>query len=125
MTATLIVTPLSTACRNVSGSGLFFILKQLQVDPQSRPVPTPEQFRLEQVYVGPRSELAGETLAGGRIRQRFGVTVIGIQRGDERIANPAPDFLIVAGDVLMVAGLPEKIDAFASQCDEKPLPAVP
>lgn len=95
---------------------------QLQIDPKDRPAPSPEQFRLRQVYVGPRSELAGETLAGGRVRQRFGVTVIGIQRDEKRIDNPAPDFLIVAGDVLLVAGLPEKIAAFASLCGEKPLP---
>ena len=98
---------------------------QLQIDPENRPIPTPEQFKLEQVYVGPKSDLAGETLAGGRVRQRFGVTVIGIQRNDKRMANPAPDYLIIAGDVLMVAGLPEKIEAFASECDEKPLPVVP
>ncbi len=95
------------------------------IKPEDRPAPSPDQFSLERVYVGPKSELAGQTLAGGRVRQRFGVTVIGIQRGEERIANPAPDFLIAAGDVLMVAGLPDKIQAFAGSCDEKPLPPSP
>jgi len=98
---------------------------QLQIDPKDRPVPTPEQFRLQQVYVGPRSEVAGETLAGARVRQRFGVTFIGIQRDDKRIDNPSPDFLVAAGDVLLVAGLPDKIEAFTSLCDEKPLPVAP
>ncbi len=96
---------------------------EVQIDPNERPAPSAEQFLLEQVYVGSKSELAGETLAGNRIRQRFGVTVLGVQRKDERIANPAPDFLILAGDVLLVAGLPDKIEAFTSHCDEKPLPA--
>ncbi|MEX0322487.1 MAG: cation:proton antiporter [Puniceicoccaceae bacterium] len=95
---------------------------QAQVKPDQRPVPTPDQFRLDRAYVNPHSELDGQTLAGGRIRQRFGVTVIGIQRGDERILNPGHDFLINAGDVLLIAGLPGKIEAFTSACGEKPLP---
>lgn len=89
---------------------------QEQVRPEERPIPTPEQFRLEQVYLAPSSELAGQTLASGHIRQRFGVTVIGIQRGEERIDNPGPDFLMSAGDVVLVAGLPEKIEGFAGSC---------
>ncbi|MEX0326311.1 MAG: cation:proton antiporter [Puniceicoccaceae bacterium] len=96
---------------------------QVQVNPEDRPVPAPDQFRMEQVYLEPQSELAGQTLAGGRIRQRFGVTVIGIQRGEERITNPAPDFLLAAGDVIVVAGLPSRIETFAGSCGEKPLPA--
>lgn len=96
---------------------------QQQVRPEDRAVPSPEQFRMERVYVAPKSDLDGQTLAAARIRQRHGVTVIGIQRGNERITNPAPDFLMQGGDVLIVAGLPERISAFASTCGEKPLPA--
>ena len=95
---------------------------QVQIKPEDRPLPAPDQFRMEQVYLDPQSELAGQTLAGGRIRQRFGVTVIGIQRAEERVANPGPDFLLAAGDVLVVAGLPDKIEGFATSCGEKPLP---
>lgn len=93
-----------------------------QVLPEDRPLPGPTQFRLERIYVTPETELDGETLAGARVRQRFGVTVIGVQRGEKRIINPAPDFLIDAGDVLLIAGLPGKIEAFAETCCEKPLP---
>jgi CPA2 family monovalent cation:H+ antiporter-2 len=95
---------------------------QAQVRPEDRPLPGPSQFRLEQVYVAPGTELDGETLAGARVRQRFGVTVIGVQRGDERVTNPPPDFLLDAGDVLMIAGLPDKIETFSESCCEKPLP---
>lgn len=95
---------------------------QAQIKPEDRPLPGPTQFRLEQVYVPPDSQLDGETLAGARVRQRFGVTVIGVQRGEERVANPAADFLMDGGDVLMIAGLPEKIDEFVESCCEKPLP---
>jgi len=95
---------------------------QEQVQPKDRPMPGPSQFRMERVYLTPESDLAGQTLAGGNIRRQYGITVIGIQREEERIANPAPDFLLAAGDVLMVAGLPDRIEAFAESCGEKPLP---
>jgi uncharacterized protein with PhoU and TrkA domain len=95
---------------------------QAQVHPEERPVPTPDQFRLERMYVSPNSELDNQTLAGGRVRERFGVTVLGIQRGDKRIHNPGHDSLLSAGDVLLIAGLPGKIEAFAAACGEKPLP---
>jgi len=93
-----------------------------QVRPEDRPLPEPSHFRLEQVYLAPNAALNGETLAEARVRQRFGVTVIGIQREKERHVNPAPDFLLKAGDVLMIAGLPEKIEAFTAVCDGKSLP---
>lgn len=54
--------------------------------------------------------------------QRYGVTVIGVQLGEERILNPLPDFLLDAGDVPPDCGLPEKIEAFAATCSQKPLP---
>lgn len=93
-----------------------------RVPAEAQPIPGPEQFRLERIYVTPGTVLDGETLAGARVRQRFGVTVIGVQRENERISNPPPEFLLDAGDVLLVAGLPRKIEAFSAACCEKPLP---
>jgi CPA2 family monovalent cation:H+ antiporter-2 len=94
-----------------------------QVSPEERPAPGPGHFQLRQVFVPPRSCLDGQTLAGGRVRKTFGVTVIGVQREEKRSFNPGPEFLIEAGDILLVAGIPEKIEAFAEACGEKPLPA--
>lgn len=50
------------------------------------------------------SPLVGETLAGSRIRQEVGVSVIAIQRGEDTITNPDPDETIRAGDTLIVIG---------------------
>jgi CPA2 family monovalent cation:H+ antiporter-2 len=96
---------------------------QVQIEPSDRPRPEPSHFQLSQVYVTPGSALHGETFAGVRLRQRYGVTVIGVQRGGERVENPSPDFLVDAGDVLLIAGLPERIKAFQAVCEGKPLPA--
>lgn len=94
-----------------------------QLAAEDRPSPGKRHFRLQQIFVPPRSELDGQTLAGAHVRQRFRVTVIGIQQEEKRILNPSPDHLIHAGDVLLIAGLPERIEAFARHCGEKPLPA--
>lgn len=50
------------------------------------------------------SPLVGETLAGSRLRQEVGVSVIAIQRGDETLTNPDPDEEIRADDTLIVIG---------------------
>jgi uncharacterized protein with PhoU and TrkA domain len=38
------------------------------------------------------------------IRSDFGVTVVGLQRGDQRITGPAPDEHLQDGDLLVVMG---------------------
>lgn len=56
------------------------------------------------------SPLSGYTLAETGFRERLGVLVVGIRRGEERITNPGPDFRIQAGDVLYLWGPPEQIE---------------
>ncbi|MGJ3242307.1 MAG: cation:proton antiporter [Opitutales bacterium] len=67
------------------------------------------QFNLQPILVGEGSPLAENTLSGLRMRRRFGVSVLGIQRGDERISVPPPDEVIKSGDVLYVVGNPDAV----------------
>lgn len=60
--------------------------------------------RFEEIPIPPRSWLAGQTLASARLRNRTGVTVIGVVRGGEEFYAPEPDFRLEAGDLLMVIG---------------------
>jgi K+/H+ antiporter YhaU regulatory subunit KhtT len=57
--------------------------------------------------------LAGDTLAGVRVRERFGVTVLMIRRrgtgGREIRLAPAPDTVLQQGDHLVVFGPDEGI----------------
>ena len=46
----------------------------------------------------------GKTLAEANLRQKYGLTVIAIRRGEEMIVNPPADFRIEAGDEFIVAG---------------------
>jgi TrkA domain protein len=60
------------------------------------------------------SRLAGETLEATDVRDRTGVSVIAIQRGDETISNPRPTETVAAGDVVVTLGTRDEQRAFRS-----------
>lgn len=62
------------------------------------------ELELAEVVVHPSSDLAGKTLAGAEVRQRFGIIVVALKRGEESTFNPGPNELIEAGDVLVALG---------------------
>jgi voltage-gated potassium channel len=62
------------------------------------------ELELAEVVVHPSSDLAGKTLAGAGVRQRFGIIVVALKRGEKSTFNPGPDELIEAGDVLVALG---------------------
>jgi len=62
------------------------------------------ELELAEVVVHPSSDLAGKTLAGAEVRQRFGIIVVALKRGEESRFNPGPDERIEAGDVLVALG---------------------
>ncbi len=54
-------------------------------------------------------EFAGKTLAQGAIREKYGVTVLAIRRGNEVIISPGAQQVINEGDVLVVVGRDQKL----------------
>ncbi|GGL27582.1 potassium transporter TrkA [Halarchaeum grantii] len=72
---------------------------------------------LEWVEVTPDSPLAEEALADTDIRAETGVSVIAVQRDDETIPNPGPDFVIEPGDLLVTVGTREEHAAFADHVE--------
>jgi K+/H+ antiporter YhaU regulatory subunit KhtT len=50
------------------------------------------------------SGLAGASLQGSRLRELYGVSVVGIARGAEFIPTPAADYVINEGDMLAILG---------------------
>jgi voltage-gated potassium channel len=62
------------------------------------------ELELAEVVVHPSSDLAGKTLAGAEVRQRFGIIVVALKRGEESTCNPGPGERIEAGDVLVALG---------------------
>lgn len=56
--------------------------------------------------------LVDSDLARLGFRQRFGVSIVGILRGEEFFANPNPDLVIKGGDTLALIGTSGQLDGF-------------
>ena len=69
---------------------------------------------MEWVDIPEASPLAGCTLQSANIRRRTGTSVIAIQRGDETIPNPKPEFTIEPGDILVAIGTREELASLGS-----------
>jgi K+/H+ antiporter YhaU regulatory subunit KhtT len=64
------------------------------------------------VRIGPESEIAGQSLKQARIRERFGVSVLGLDGDSAAALNPSPDAVIAPGAVLRVIGHPKQVADF-------------
>ena len=56
------------------------------------------------------SDHHGKSLADLRFRERYGTTVIGIIRGEDRIPMPNPGERLAQGDKLIVIGTTESVE---------------
>ncbi|MCS6925036.1 MAG: cation:proton antiporter [Candidatus Binatia bacterium] len=65
--------------------------------------------RVEPLSLSPESPFVHRTVAELGLRDRLDVLVIGVQRGEEHIANPGPDFRVQPHDVLYLWGVPDHI----------------
>jgi TrkA domain protein len=70
-----------------------------------------EGIAIEWLTVGRDSPVAGRSIAAAGIRQRSGVSVVAVLRGEVTHPAPGPEFRIEAGDMLVVVGTPEGIAA--------------
>ena len=52
--------------------------------------------------------VAGKTLAELNLRQRYGLTVLAVRRGERTIGSPSGDFRIEPGDRLVLIGLADQ-----------------
>lgn len=66
-----------------------------------------EKNRISELRVPER--MLNKSLAEIEMRERFGVTVVAIQRGDDSIVNPPSSTRLLAGDMLVVIGPTEQI----------------
>ena len=75
------------------------------------------ELRLEQAAIKPGSPLVGQTLAEARIPQRTGLIVLGLRRAGQAgppVYNPGPEMRLEAGDVMIVLGRSEQVEALRS-----------
>ena len=61
-------------------------------------------FRMETLFLTHDSPLVDATLAGSNLRQKYGINVLALQRGETRISPPDGEEMLREGDVLYVFG---------------------
>ena len=70
------------------------------------------KFEIDQVFIPVGAEIAGNTLADANLRRKYHINVIGVQRGQKKIASPAPSELIKPNDILVIVGRKRAIAKF-------------
>ncbi|MFD5125722.1 cation:proton antiporter regulatory subunit [Streptomyces sp. NPDC058385] len=67
----------------------------------------------ERIELPSASHWNGQLLGETRMRTETGVSIVAVLRRSEAIPSPAPDFRLAGGDVLIVIGTSEGVDAAA------------
>ena len=68
---------------------------------------------LKWIHLSASCALIGQTLQSSRIRTVYGISVVGILRGDDFISNPRADFVFADNDILAVIGKGEDMERFS------------
>ncbi|UOQ94224.1 potassium transporter TrkA [Halobacillus shinanisalinarum] len=77
------------------------------------------QIVIDWIELKEASPITHQTIEESEIRNKTGVTIIGIIKGDETIAIPEADTQLFPGDVIMTIGKQEQIDSFTDLCNGK------
>lgn len=62
------------------------------------------EFDIEEITVGPKSNLIGKTLAQSPIRKDLNIIIVAVNRGTEFIFNPKSETTIANNDILIAIG---------------------
>jgi monovalent cation:H+ antiporter-2, CPA2 family len=94
---------------------------QVQADHLKKRIPF--EMTLSQVKVNPLFRRLGETLQSLGIREKYGLSIVTIQRGQRKIVAPTRDDRLMSEDLLSVIGLESSIHAFEKWMNEEIFPA--
>ena len=76
-----------------------------------------EGAHLAEVVLTPRSPLVGRTLKQARFRQRSGLSVLALMRGDRSLVDHIGDIRLEAGDLLLIQGPTERFRSFEESAE--------
>ncbi|MCB9103605.1 MAG: SLC13 family permease [Anaerolineales bacterium] len=76
-----------------------------------------ETLRLAELMIPFRSSLVGQSLTEIGFRRRFGLNVLAVHRQDQSIRTDLPQFVLAAGDTLLVQGTPASLQAVGRDLD--------
>ncbi len=94
-------------------------MNPVPADDRGEPGPAEALPEVHEVRLGVGA-LADLSLGQARVRERFGVTVVSVERPDgAAVVNPSADTRLRPGDRLRVFGLPEQVDAFRAEADRR------
>lgn len=94
----------------------------LTLRPEEAAAPESERFVVAELSVVAGERVAGRTLAELNFRQDYGVTVIGIRRGRERISTPGASERLIAGDRLLIIGSAGAVAGLCGRLQDELLP---
>jgi CPA2 family monovalent cation:H+ antiporter-2 len=97
----------------------YLSVKTKQPPPQAKREGTPKTQRLE---IPSDSKHLGRSIAELKLRRKCGVTILGIQKGDNVTNNPSGEIVLEEGDVLMLFGWPDELETAARYLSEKARP---
>lgn len=83
------------------------LLNQIQ---DSQDAESADRFVVAEVKIAEQSALVDQTLAEARFRQRHGVTVVGIRRGEENLTMPHPEEHLSGDDCLIIIGTADAVE---------------
>jgi len=70
------------------------------------------ELKLEQFELHENSSLENQTILTSDLRQKTGIIIIAIKRGDEFMTNPSPDTVLQAHDYLITLGTQSQLQKF-------------
>jgi monovalent cation:H+ antiporter-2, CPA2 family len=73
------------------------------------------EFMIASLEVPSNAAWPGRAISELNFRNEFGVTIIGIRRGETQITAPSPREIILAGDFLIVAGNKNAVELLNSR----------
>jgi len=66
---------------------------------------------IEEVIIPESSHLAGKTLVESKLKQDYGVNIIGMKKKSSQLTiSPGPNTIMEAGDVLVIIGSSENLE---------------
>jgi voltage-gated potassium channel len=79
------------------------------------------EFRLEELAVGPGSELDGSSLREAHIRDRTGALVLALRHADGAFTtNPSPELTMRAGDIVIAIGTQDQLGRLGAAAAARP-----
>jgi Kef-type K+ transport system membrane component KefB/Trk K+ transport system NAD-binding subunit len=96
-------------------TGLREAEKLLNEFAQPKEIEGSDHFELAEIEVRLDSALVGHSLAEMHFRQKFGVTLVGIRRGEEQITQIKPEERLQGGDWLIVIGKAGVVEALKTR----------